>query len=109
MNLLDFGAEPLARVGDPDTSHAAARSVRPFLTARREAVLLVLSGAGPMTDEELHAEYAFAVALDVVPPQSASGLRTRRSELVDAGMVVDTGERRATASGRQAVVWAVCE
>lgn len=107
MNLLDFGAEPLARTSDPETSHEAAESVRPFLTARREAVLLVLGGAGPMTDEELQAEYLFAAGMDIVPAQSASGLRTRRSELVDAGMVVDTGERRRTASGRQAVVWAV--
>ena len=32
-------------------------------------------------------------------------IRTRTSELVDRGLVYDTGERRLTRSGRAAIVW----
>ena len=41
--------------------------------------------------------------------QSDSGIRTRRSELRDKGLVIDTGQRVLLATGRQAAVWAATQ
>jgi hypothetical protein len=90
----------LARTGDPDTSHAAAASLGDVRESQRRVHALLREG--PATDELLFTR-AFAVGWDVSP----SGLRTRRHELVALGLVVDTGQRVALASGRQAIVWAV--
>jgi hypothetical protein len=43
----------------------------------------------------------------IYPRQSESGLRTRRRELVDMGLVVDTGRTETLPSGRKAIVWGV--
>ena len=85
------------RKGDPETSLAAAASVKE-LTEKQKSVLAVLKQYGPATDGELRQKF---------PPytQSDSGLRTRRSELVNRGLVRDSGERRRLASGRMAIVW----
>jgi hypothetical protein len=99
---LDFTDR--ARTTDPETSHAAGRSLR-NLTARRTAVLNLLRTTGPMADHEIAAAYIRAEAEGTVPHQSPSGLRTRRSELVDAGLLRDSGERTTTPSGRQAIIW----
>ena len=92
--------DPAARATDPDTSWDAARSVR-LITAKQAAVRDVL-GAAPsgLTDEELAARY-------VGPHQSPSGLRTRRKELVDLGLVRDSGRRAQMETGRMAIVWEV--
>jgi hypothetical protein len=39
------------------------------------------------------------------PRASESGIRSRRAELVDRGLVVDTGRRIRLESGRYAIVW----
>lgn len=90
-----------ARRTDPQTSHDAARSVMD-LNGKQTAVLTVIRQQGPMTDQEIAAAYRRTGG----PKQSASGLRTRRAELVAAGLVIDSGARSATDSGRLAVVWA---
>jgi len=80
-----------------DTSAAAAASVRPDQNRLQRVVYeaLVGSEAGGMTDEELQAHTGLG----------PSTQRPRRVELVAAGDVVDSGRRRKTRSGRQAVVW----
>lgn len=87
-----------ARGSDPDTSHEAARSID-RLNTRRLEVLRVLDR--PMTDMRLVAAYAEQTFGEVptVHAQSQSGIRSRRSELVQLGLVahVDTiriGSRR---------------
>lgn len=90
--------EAHARWGDPDTSHEAAASVV-ALTATRRAILDVLDTYGPCTDVDIARLYDG-------PPASPSGLRTRRSELVHAGRVYDSGQRARLGTGRRAVVWA---
>jgi hypothetical protein len=95
-----------ARSTDPATSHEAARSVR-AITAKQHAVLRVFAVFGKATDEQWMAKYATYEAQWNLPYQSASGLRTRRSELVRAGAIVDTGERQKMRSGRMAIVWEV--
>lgn len=92
-----------ARAGDPETSHEAARSVKNAAGVRAR-ILDILGGYGPCTDEEISDVYD---PYDSFPPVSPSGLRTRRSELVDDGQVVDSGVRRPLRSGRRAIVWAL--
>jgi hypothetical protein len=83
------------------TSHDARRSL-PELSHRQAAVLSVLGEIGPSTDEHLVAVYRSCRDL---PQQSPSGIRTRRKELADADLVVDTGRRERTLAGRMAIVW----
>lgn len=40
---------------------------------------------------------------------SVGAIRQRRGELVRSGFVRDSGERRTTAMGNEAIVWEVCE
>ena len=82
-----------------DTSIAAADAIKPDANRLRAVVLATLEQAGTegMTDEEI---------------QDATGLqgscqRPRRVELVQRGLVRDSGNTRPTRSGRRAVVWIV--
>lgn len=102
---------PVARTSDPHTSHDAADSIpSPEIRVRQKAVLTILERGGPRTDEEIFAIYAGVEGTsNVFPPQSPSGLRTRRCELVRAGYVTDTGDRRELRSGRMAIVWAASD
>lgn len=74
---------------------------KPVLTLRpvRERVLnaLMYRGSFGMLDEEL--VELLAVRADTVRP--------RRRELVEQGLVIDTGRQRRTRYGRQATVWAI--
>jgi len=95
MTLFD---SPTARPTDPATSHEAASSVR-NVRESQQLILWYLVNIGPKTDEDIY-EYAM-----VQKAMSPSGARTRRSELVRQGLVVDSGERRKTKAGRQTIVW----
>jgi hypothetical protein len=97
-----FEARTRARRSDPHTSFEAAESLHPAYVRRsQQAVLRFLRDCGPMTDTALVDRYPGD------PHQSASGLRTRRSELTAAGLVIDTGQRVRLRSGRRAIVWSV--
>lgn len=87
-----------ARKTDPFTSHQAANSVS-NTTQLQQHILNMLTR--PMTDTELLS----AVEATYPALVSASGVRTRRAELVAQGKVLDTGERKKLQSGRQAIVW----
>lgn len=98
-----FGATamtPVARNTDPETSHEAAQSVR-NVTDTHKRIMALFSRFGPMTDSDLWEMWV----VNHQPTISQSGLRSRRSELVASGHVVDTGERTKLASGRRAIVW----
>lgn len=102
-----------ARNTDPETSHAAAESVSD-LTEKQNAVLMALRRyPNGLTDERVATIYGNARSVvprdweQPFPRQSPSGLRSRRAELVEKGLVRDSGRREKTASGRQAVVWEV--
>jgi hypothetical protein len=80
-----------------ETSREAAEEIRPHLN-RLEAVVLDAvraSGMDGLTDEE---------GIDATR-LSPSTYRPRRVRMVELGRVVDSGRKRATASGRLAVVW----
>lgn len=101
--MLDNGGDQArARNTDPWTSHAAAESLEPDkLRLSQEAVLRFLRRHGPMDDGKLVKTYNGDV------PQSPSGLRTRRAELVAKGLVVDSGDVVVMPSGRKAIIWRV--
>lgn len=108
LALFDSAGEPTAyaRRTDPETSHEAAQSIRSDKLRRsQEAVLALFRAQGAMTDVELVEFYAKRAEFGRVVPQSDSGIRTRRSELVTAGKVIDSGERVKLPSGRRAIVW----
>lgn len=90
-------AVPLARKSDPDTSHQAARDATPRAGTHRARALVELRAAGEngLTDFELSARTGIA--------QTSIGVR--RKELVDAGLVKDSGKRRSAPSGSAAIVW----
>lgn len=85
-----------ARSDHPYTAKEAARLIRTGTARGRVYAALAASIVG-MTDEELQHE------LDMNP----STERPRRVELVEYGLVVDSGERRTTHAGIEAIVWAV--
>ena len=78
-----------------ETSKDAARRIEPVRGTLREVVYSFLKDAGAdgLTDEE-------GIAATKMP---ASTYRPRRVDLVEAGLVRDSGIRRATKSGRKAV------
>lgn len=88
----------VARSSDPGTSWEAARRVE-GIRESQEAVLRVLR-SGPKTDEEL-------VEHPDLHMQSPSGIRTRRAELRDQGLVRDSGRRAVGKTGRRMIVWEV--
>jgi hypothetical protein len=95
---------PAARLTDPQTSHEAAASVK-NITATQSAILDLLRF--PMNDEELVNAYYDRVNRGWAPNASPSGIRSRRAELADRGLVVDSLMRARLVSGRQAIVWTV--
>lgn len=92
----------------PAGEPATAASEIENLTDRQWAVWFVLSHFGPQADEELVDRYAagvFGSAGNILPPQTPQSIRSRRAELVRAGHVAKTGERRPTSNGGTAAVW----
>ncbi|MDP9424018.1 MAG: hypothetical protein M3Q19_14515 [Pseudomonadota bacterium] len=90
-----------ARRCDPDTSHAAAADVTPSL---RELQAIVLAyafsrGSQGFTDPAMNEHF----------DTHTSTYRTRRAELVDYGLVADTGERLKMGKGRTHCVWRITE
>jgi hypothetical protein len=91
---------PNARITDPVTSHEAAATVR-NLTATMEGIVTVLKHRGPQPDDMIARYYS----LSGFPYASPSGLRSRRAELVDLGIIEPSGEFAKTPSGRRTIVW----
>jgi hypothetical protein len=96
-----------ARSTDPPTSHAAAASARQT-TATKQAILALFDEFGPMDDVTLVDRYLERLDAHAAPPAQPSGIRTRRCELVEDGLLLDTGRRVTLQStGRKAIVWAL--
>lgn len=77
------------------TSRAAAEAIRPDTSRLRALVLGAIEEHGGLTDEE-------GIDATGIAP---STYRPRRIELVQRGLVADSGHERKTRSGRWAVVW----
>jgi hypothetical protein len=97
-----------ARRGDPSTSWEAAASVTGIRESQREILAILRQTPDGMTDEALIAEHVSRVrghgAL-AGKPMSVSGVRSRRAELVDMGLVRDSGRRSTTVAGRKTIIW----
>lgn len=85
-----------ARNPDPATSYAAADSVTRIRLSQAH-ILGIIKDHGPITDNEIFARLEIKL--------SPSGARTRRAELVDRGLVKDSGSRERLESGRMSILW----
>ena len=94
---LDIFNQPPYQIHS-DTSREAAISIKGRTANLRTEVLEALR-RHPSTDEALSERLTM----------SPNTCRPRRVELVDCGLVEDSGRREKTASGRSAVVWIVKE
>lgn len=92
-----FGLDGRVPAQWPATSVAAAEALQPDAQTLRAEVLRAIRAAGP---EGLTADEA-AARLRLSPFTT----RPRCTELRGAGLIVDSGRRRANASGRAAIVW----
>lgn len=94
---LDEYSDPSANYnaeGVKETSQEAAWKNEPRSGTQRRRALEALART-PMTDEALERHLR-------IPSSSA---RTRRAELVAGGWVMDSGQRRLTKCGNDAIVW----
>lgn len=109
---MSITREPVARARttDPDTSHEAAQSVNGTIARNQGYVLQTFrENVFPMTDHALFESYAALERPGIVGRQSESGIRTRRKELVDRGVLEDSGVRVRLPSGRHAIRWQLVE
>lgn len=97
-----------ARRSDPATSKAAAASVTNTEKVR-EGIKRILGLYGQLTDEQLAEHYLRGPLRMNWPKSTPSGLRTRRSELVESGDVCDSGHTGRTAAGRACTIWRLCK
>jgi hypothetical protein len=93
---------PHARTTDPITSHLAADSISNGKLAKTQILVVSCFAGGPLADFELVKMFQ-----ELYPATASdSGIRTRRSELVDLGILADTGQRvKMPLSKRLAIVW----
>lgn len=83
---------PVARKTDPDTSKAAAASMREAATAQRARILDILEAHGPLTNDEVDALCGWR-----------TGTTSRRmTELLRTFQVVRLDATRRTEAGRAA-------
>ena len=80
-----------------ETSRLAALSMYERASTLQRILLDWLEAKGGLTDEEMQ-------TISGIPPSTQ---RPRRIELVGKGLVRDSGAKRKTVSGRQAVVWEI--
>lgn len=101
--MSDFGRH--ARNTDPRTSILAAESSTALQQTKTQLAIMAILEHGDATDTEIIRTYQDLVEFGDAPQASDSGIRSRRSELVKAGKVEDSGLRRRTPAGRLTIVW----
>lgn len=99
-----------ARASDPQTSHAAARSISPTAISRIHlAIMNVLSSTDlSLTDEQIIS--TIRQQNDMLAGYSDTNFRSRRSELQRMGFVAfDERQKGVTRSGRRALLWGLTQ
>ena len=86
---------PVARKTDPETAHAAARSVTEKAPADRQKVIQALTEHGKGSDFDLE-KWTGVIA---------TSIGVRRGELVKMGVVEDSGERGTNDRGSKVILW----
>lgn len=98
--------EAQTRTTDPDTSRKAAATIADLNDNQRAVLRIFNSKPYPLSDEQLEQHYVLAARARVVPTQSPSGIRSRRSELRDEGFLVEAGKTK-NSRGREVQLFAV--
>lgn len=113
----DVEYEGKVRARDPETSwDAAAKQTRGNTQRLQDELLALFETFGPMTDDELieRRKQYYLEAESVYDPNGTNpapfyatpqSIRSRRSELVTAGKVVWTGDKRTSNHGGPSRVW----
>ena len=99
-NLYHFmkGVEAKARATDPETSFEAAESIMPKLNEIQQRVEEYAMGCNKwgFTDYEMNEHFK----------HTGSTYRSRRSELTDHGIIIDSGRRKQRGQGgRNHIIW----
>jgi hypothetical protein len=99
-NLFHFmkGVEAKARSTDPETSFEAAESIMPKLNEVQQKVeeYAISRNRFGFTDYEMNEHFN----------HTGSTYRSRRAELADRGVIIDTGRRKQRGEGgRNHIVW----
>ena len=94
-----------ARNSDPRTSHEAAESVKDLTEVQSRILSLFDRNSFGLTDEQLIEQYNLAFGRYY--PATDSSIRSRRSELVHKGKLMDTGHRGTTRAGRATTIWGI--
>ena len=97
QSALDFTTAYPPHQRNSDTSRESAKAVAPSFSVRMILILNKIASVGGQTDEEGQQ------ALEI----DGNSYRPARVTLAKHGLIKDTGERRKTLSGRNAVVWEV--
>lgn len=94
-----FDQIPEAPCNPQPTSQAAHIAARPKKGTLRYKVWALILGTGNTgaTDEEMQIRMGI----------SGDTQRPRRYELVEAGFIKDSGRRRKTTNGKEAIVWVI--
>jgi hypothetical protein len=101
MEQTDMFKPGLARKTDPQTSYRAAEFISPRVNQLQTIVLDYVMGHRGCTDREM------VNALRAQHGGSESTWRTRRSELVDLGLIEPLGE--AIINGRRHQTWTAAQ
>lgn len=96
-DLFHYPRSPGAQ--DRDTSRAAAAEIAPTAATLRAMALDVLEHSNGLTADQVAGRLG----------RTPFSIRPRITELSRLGKVRDTGDRRANASGRSAIVWAAVQ
>lgn len=91
-----------ARATDPLTSHEAAESITyETATAIQKNILELFVRHKTLDDKSLVNYYRGAFDSEI----AESSVRTRRHELVEAGLIKDSGLKIKQRNGRRAILW----